>query len=416
MINKTILPNGLKIITEHMPLAYSSTVMVWINVGPEAETVKNNGISHLIEHMLFKGTAKRTAKEIVQSIENTGGSINAFTQKEQTCCYAKVLSEHVPLVTDILLDMVFNSIFSQEDIELEKRVISSEIKMYEDTPDELVYDVALKSFLNGHPLGNPIAGTSKSIRSISRDDIIEFIKKYYAPNNIVISIAGNFNEKQLIDQITELAGNKTSEIIKKKENSISFCPELNTYNKEIEQVHMCFITKGVSILDSKRHTLSIIDCCLGDGMGSRLFQNIREKKGLVYSIDTFEASFREFGIFGVYAGTNLNSIEEVIDLIFYELDSIAAQGLSTDEISRVKTQIKGSLLIGLDSTKRRAVKNARSEIYFNEIHTIEEICAEIDNVSYEDIKELGSAMFKRENFGITVVGPQKFMSKKLIKV
>jgi len=411
MTQKVILPNGIRIISEYMPNTFSATVMLWIDAGSGVENIEVNGISHFIEHMLFKGTPKRSAKEIVQTIENTGGGMNAFTDKESTCCYARVLSDQVPVTIDILLDMILNSLYTPKDIALERQVILEEIKMYEDAPDELVHDLFMKSFWNSHPLGQPITGTINSVKNISRNDILEFIRDHYTPANIIISIAGNFEEEKVISKIMEIAEH-ISLAPKIKEIKIpEITPNINISKKDIEQVHICMGSKSISILDDDRYVLALIDVCLGGGMSSRLFQEIREKRGLAYSINTYEAIYRPAGIFGVYAGTSPANADEVIKLIREEMEKIKAEGFDDEELERAKTQVKGSLLIGLESTKYRASRNGRSELYFNRIFPTEEICEAIDKVTKADIIRLSSQMFNSEVTGISMICPKEYACK-----
>lgn len=416
MINKIILPNGIKVISEYMPNTHSATVMLWIDAGSSVENSELNGISHFIEHMFFKGTTSRSAKEIVQAIENTGGSINAFTDKEATCCYARVLSDQVPNTIDILLDMILNSLFNPKDIEIERQVILEEIKMYEDTPDELVHDQFIKSFWNSHPLGLPITGTVSSVKGISRDDMSQFIRDYYTPSNITISIAGNFNEEDVISRISEAADHihTTSKVKEMKIPEVT--PNFTILKKDIEQTHLCIGSKSISILDEDRYSLALIDVCLGGGMSSRLFQEIREKRGLVYSINTYEAVYRPAGIFGVYAGTSSSNADEVIKLIWEEMEKVKTEGFSEEELDRAKAQIKGGLLIGLESTKYRASRNGRSELYFNKIHSTEEICDAIDKVTQADIKRLSSQMFDKKVTGISMICPKEYANTEPILI
>ncbi|MFH0702714.1 MAG: pitrilysin family protein [bacterium] len=407
MLKKTVLPNNIRIISEYMQEAYSSTIMVWLDAGSGLESMELNGISHFIEHMLFKGTKCRSPKQIVEAIENTGGSINAFTDRESTCCYAKVLSSHVTVAVDILLDMVLNSLYDEKDVKLEKQVILEEIKMYEDTPDELVYDLLLKSFLGEHPLGQSVIGTAESIFRISKKDILDFVNDFYTSDNIVISIAGNFNEEAVLSQINDTIGHiKTCAKSKKTETPV-ISPKISVINKKIEQSHICLGTRGISILDKDRYALDIIDVCLGGSMGSRLFQEVREKRGLAYSINTYAALYRPCGIFGVYLSANPANVKEVINLTLKEIEKFRLTGLSDEEIQKAKNQIKGNMFIGLESTKHRACRNAMSELYFNKVLTIEEISARIDEITQDDIIRLSNYIFDNKYMGIALVGPKE---------
>ncbi len=408
MINKTTFPNGLRLITEYMPETYSATVMVWIDAGTNVEKAEHNGISHFIEHLVFKGTTNRTSKDIVQTIECTGGSINAFTDKETTCYYAKVLGKDTATAVDILLDMTFNSKFEDHDIELERQVILEEIKMYEDAPDELVHDLLIKSFWDEHPLARPITGSIKTVKNITRNDILNFANDYYTPDNIIISVAGNFNEEEIINLIKDFTENINSRCKIRQDILPVAKPLINVKRKDIEQAHICIGTKAVSVLDKDRYALAIIDVCLGGGMSSRLFQTIREQRGLAYSINTYEALYRPSGIFGIYSGVNSQNVNEVIQLTYEEIEKFKSEGPAEEEFIQAKEQLKGSLLIGLESTKYRAGRNGRSELYFNKIINAEELCSEIDNVSTVDIKRMGDYIFNETSTAVYILAPKSY--------
>jgi predicted Zn-dependent peptidase len=395
-----------------MPEVYSATVMVLLSVGSNAEPPELNGISHFIEHMLFKGTQNRTSEHIVQSIERMGGSINAFTEKESTCYYTKVLSNQVSVALDVLVDMVFNSVYEKKNLEIERQVILEEIKMYEDTPDDLVHDLLVKSFWKGHSLSYPITGSIESISRITRNDVINFVENFYTSENIIISIAGNFDENEVMAQLNGVKCN-TGKVQLGREEIPLINPDISICNKDIEQSHICIGMRGVSILDKKRYASTILDVCLGGGMSSRLFQEIREKRGLVYSINSYEALYRSAGIFGVYASTGSANVNDVIELIMEETEKLKLKGLSKKEFEQAKIQLKGNLLIGSESTKNRAGKNGRAELYLNQILTIEEICDSIDKVTIDDINMVSSYIFDNKYMGISLVCPKEFSSKKL---
>lgn len=409
MIKKYKLNNGLKVILEDMPESHSATVMVWIDAGPIHEPKELSGISHFIEHMLFKGTKSRSSKTLVQLIEDTGGCINAFTEKEFTCYYAKILSEKITVAIDVLLDMVLNSTNLKEHIEIERQVIIEEIKMYEDTPDELVHDVLIQTYWENHPLSRIITGTSDTVDSFTREDILNYITEHYTPDNIVISIAGKFNENEVIDCINKNVSHiKASG--KKSEMAIPvFSPNFTVSKKDIEQTHLCIGMRGLSVMDERRYASSIIDICLGGGMTSRLFQEIRETKGLVYSINTFEALYRPLGIFGVYAATNHENSAEVIELIYSEIENFKTNGITTDEVERAILQLKGSMLIGLESTKFRASRNGRCELYFKKTIDIQELTNSIEKVTVDEINKLSEYIFDTDYFCTSIVSPKDFV-------
>lgn len=403
MLDTIHLPNGLRVILEKIPDVHSASVSVIVGVGSSAETPEINGISHFVEHLLFKGTQKRTAQEIAQTIEDFGGSLNAFTEKEHTNYYARILSDQVPQTIDVFCDMLLNSSFDPKEIELERQVILEEIGMYEDTPDELVYDLFFQSYWGENPLAFPVTGSIASVQNIKRDDITSFVNSYYTPDNIVFAVSGNFDENKVLDII-----NANFDPISQK---MTICnietPEIdykiNICIKEIEQAHLFLATNAVSILSEQRYPLAILDIILAGGISSRLFQEIREKRGLAYSISSYKALYRPAGILGIYAGTNVNSMQEVIKIIIDQLEDIKCNGLTEEELLRGKKQLKGSLLLGLESMYHRAYRNGHSENYYNTILSIEEICKNIQSVELNDIKNLAGELFKKEYYALSVV-------------
>lgn len=406
MQNVTTLSNGLKVITEYADTVRSASVAVIIGVGSANEASETNGACHFIEHLMFKGTASRTAHAIAQAIEDYGGSINAFTEKEFTCFYAKVLTEQVPTTLDIFCDMLINSLLDPAEFELERQVILEEIKMYEDTPDELVYDHIFKALWGEHPLAMPVTGTFESVSNIDRDFIAEFVRSYYKPENITISIAGNFNEAQVIDCIDSHFANIHNLPSQATLPPVFSQPHKRFQWKDIEQAHMCIAANSVTITDKLRYPLALIDICLAGGISSRLFQEIRERRGLVYSINSFKALYKQAGLFGVYAGTNSANVDQVISLVMEEFDTIKNSCLTENEIIRSKKQLKGSLLLGLESMYYRAYRNAHSHLYFNRIYPIDEIIALIDDITCEDIQEVAGLIFRPDNYAISIVGPK----------
>jgi predicted Zn-dependent peptidase len=406
MLKKVEFPNGLKLIAEQVPDLHSASITILVGVGSATETEENNGISHFVEHLMFKGTETRSSQVIAQSIEDYGGSLNAFTEKEMTCYYARVLTEQVPLTVDIFCDMFLNSLYDVAELELERQVILEEIKMYEDTPDELVYDLLFKSVWGNNPLALPVTGSYDSVKKLSREAIIDFVSSYYTPDSIIFSISGNFDYEEIVSRINshfETFNNRQKSFYINKpvmKSSITVLP------KDIEQAHVCLATSGLPIISQDRYPLAIIDICLAGGISSRLFQEVREKRGLVYSINSYKALYRPSGIFGIYAGMSVQNIHEVLKIIIDEFAKIKEEALSEEEIIRAKKQLKGSLLLGLESSYYRAYRNAHSEIYFNKIHSVEEICEFIDRITMADVKRVADLVFVPENYALSVVGPK----------
>lgn len=406
MLKITELENGLTIITEHIPDLRSATVSFMVKVGSGVETIKNNGISHFVEHLLFKGTETRSAQEIAQAIEDYGGNLNAFTEKEMTYYYAKVLSEQVNTAVDIFSDMVLNSRFDADEIELERQVILEEIKMGDDSPDEVVYENLFKGIWGENALGLPITGSYNSIQNLERSEIIDYVNSYYAPDNVIISISGNFDYESVLDIIK-----KRFEPFDRSSRTVhieipAMTPGLYLKEKDIEQAHVCLGTKGISILDDSRFALATIDLALAGGLSSRLFQEVREKRGLAYSINSYKALYKAAGIYGVYAGTSIPNIQQVLDIVLGEFAQIRENGLSEEELVRSKKQLKGSLLLGLESTYYRSYRNAHSYVYYDRILSVDDICKIIDNITVNQVKEVAQILFDPDNYSLSIVGPR----------
>lgn len=389
MIKKLFLDNGVRLVYEHLPQVRSVSTGVWVGVGSRNETSDINGISHYIEHMLFKGTKKRTAKDIAYAIDGLGGQINAFTAKENTCYYTKTLDAHIQISFDLLSDMFFNSKFLKKDLETEKKVIFEEIKMYEDTPEEHVHDLVLEKVWEGDSIGMPILGTFASLSNIQRQDILKFIKNNYTPERTVISVAGNFNENELIVLADKYFGNWKSTSINTTQDSIPvFNRNVFIKQKDTEQVHMCLSFDGIPQGEDSIYSLLVLNNVLGGGMSSRLFQRIREEKGLVYSIYSYPASYKNTGIFTIYAGMNPEYVDEVIESIQKEIKDIINNGITPDEFNRSKEQLKGNYILGLESTSGRMSSIGKSELILGYVNTPDEILEKIENVSLTSLSEV----------------------------
>jgi len=406
MIRQTKLSNGLRIITEYIPDVHSASVTVLVGAGSSMENKKINGVSHFIEHLMFKGTKTRTSQVIAQLIEDYGGTLNAFTDKEFSCYYARVLTEQVALTVDIFCDMLLNSLFNPEELELERQVILEEIKMYEDTPDEIIYDLLFKGIWKNHPLAFPVTGECSSILPMTREDIINFVKDFYTPDNIIFSLAGNFDSDQVIEQIKSNFEHLNDDAKNYKLPSPELNPVVIVNEKDIEQAHLCIATRGINVDHMDRYPLSIIDIALSGGISSRLFQEVREKRGLAYTINSYKAMYRSTGIFGVYAGTSVNNIKEVINIVLNEFATVKENALTEEELTRAKKQLKGCMLLGLESMYYRSYRNVHSEFYFNKIYNVEEVCQIIDNISVQDIKRVADYIFTPEYYALSVIGPK----------
>jgi predicted Zn-dependent peptidase len=400
---KTVLKNGLRLVTEEIPAMRSVAMGIFVGTGSGNENREESGISHLIEHMAFKGTKKRSAYDIAHALDAVGGRMNAYTSKETTAYYAMVLDKHIDTAIDVLSDILLNSQFDPKAIELEKGVILEEIKMYEDAPDELVHDYFASKILHGHPIGKPTIGFKKTVKSFKRTDIKKYQKKWYSPKNAVVSLAGAIPKdlnKRLTPYFADWQGPETAPPGPPHEIKGS----INLKKKKTEQVHLCLGVKGVSQVDADRYPYAILDNILGGTMSSRLFQEVREKRGLAYSIFSTSSPFHNFGITYVYAGTSRENMQTVIDLILDQFRKIKKEGVKPDELERAREYLKGTLVLGLESTAARMSWLAKSEYYYNRTMTIDEIFDKVDKVTQDDIVRLANKFFKNEYLTLAVIG------------
>lgn len=405
MFDRFQLKNGLRVVAEKIPHVKSISIGVWIATGSRNEMPENNGISHFIEHMLFKGTEKRTAKDIAESIENIGGQLNAFTGKECTCYYAKVLDSHLPIAVDVLSDMLFNSLFEEKEIEKEKGVISEEISMYEDSPEDLVHDILSQKAFDNSTLGLPILGTNSTIHSFSQRKLVDYFKSNYIPSKSVIAVAGNFERENLKELLEESFGTwsdcqKPQEIIAKP----SFIKGQIFRTKDIEQVHLCLGMEAIEQGNDDMYSLLVMNNVFGGGMSSRLFQSIREDKGLAYSVFSYPSAYRDTGIFTIYAGMNPNQLDQVLNLIDNEIRLLKDKGLSIDEINKSKEQLKGNYILGLESTSSRMTSIGKSELLLNRVYTQKDILDKINQVTKENVERLIDKIFSASPISIAIVG------------
>ena len=405
MIRKDTLPNGVRVITETVPYVQSVSVGVWAGSGARDEDDSNQGISHFLEHMLFKGTETRTAKQIADEFDSVGGQLNAFTEKEYTCYFGKVLKEHLPLAVDVLSDMFLNSKLDASEVELEKGVVLEEIKRHEDSPDDLVHDMFAQLVWSGHPLGRPVLGTSETVGNLKRDDLVTFIKTRYTPDTIVIAAAGNLVHEEFVDQVRSLYGGLSGAKSGPSRTAPVFSVETVMTHKDTEQVHFCIGTKGYSHLDDAKYPLAIIDTTLGGGMSSRLFQEIREKRGLAYAIGSYSASYNEGGLFAVYSGTSPDNMQEVLKVVKEQFDDIGGNGISDTELNRAKNQIRGALVLGQENMSNRMMRMAKSDLYYGRVIPLEELVEKITNVSHADVKEVAHRLFVESDFPMAAIGP-----------
>ncbi|MDU7965903.1 MAG: pitrilysin family protein [Paeniclostridium sordellii] len=399
------LDNGLTIVGEEIPYLKSITLGVWVNAGSRIESEKLSGISHFIEHMLFKGTKNRTSKEIASTIDNLGGQINAFTSKECTCYYVKLLDEHINIGLDILSDMFLNPLFDKEDIEKERQVILEELKMYEDSPEDLVYDLLMEGVYKTDALGGNIIGTKESLDNMNREIISDYFKKYYVASNSVISISGNFKFEEIVKLIEEKFKNLNKGDVDIEITTPEFHPCFIAKNKETEQVNLAISLKAIPLEDREdAYALSIINNIFGGSISSRLFQNIRENKGLVYSIYSAPSLYRKSGELGVYASMSNENLKKVYNLVLEEIDNIRENHLTEEEIRESKEQLKGSYILGLESTSSRMMSIGKSMLLTKKVKDPNDIIESINNIEKARIDLIIDKVFNKENIGICIVG------------
>lgn len=400
------LSNGITVVMETMPYLKSAAFGVWVRAGSANEEADNNGVAHMIEHMMFKGTTSRSARQIADETARIGGNINAFTSKECTSYYATVLSEHLDKAIDIISDMLINSVIDEKDLKKEKGVIIEEIDMYEDSPEDLSHELLQQRIWKDHPLGYYISGTKKTVRRATRDQIVSFMDNYYTGNNIIISVAGNFNPAETLGFIED----KFGAIMDKSQNAAN-APAKPGYHKvfcrkekDIEQLHMNMAFDCISYLSQERYVLSVFNSILGGSINSRLFQKIRESSGLTYSIYSYGSSYKDTGLLHIYAAMNPSQYHTVMMKILKIVNELRKKGITKEELAMAKEQIKTDLILGSESVKNRMNANGKSMLHRGRIVTLEELIEEIDNVSLENVKYFAERYLDVENSSLSLVG------------
>ena len=402
---KTTLENGIRIVTKNMPYVRSVSMGVWVHVGARDETLPENGLSHFIEHMIFKGTGKRSSFQIAKEFDAIGGHTNAFTTMEHTCYHAKVMDSHLTNMVDILSDIFLNSVFDATEVEKERFVILQEIGMVEDTPDEYIHVLFGNNFWGENSLGRSILGSRESVVSFDTNIIKKFFANFYQPERIVISFAGNLDHNDIVDLVGPLftsirSSNGFPERITPQEY-----PVIKFVQKELEQVHLCLGTKGISITDPQRYALSLLNTILGGNMSSRLFQEIRENRGLAYSVFSFISSHVDTGLFGVYAGIDPNKTSESIDVILEEMHRLKTTFVDSNELRDAVEHTKGNLMLASESADNQMVRLAQNEIHFGRHIPLREVLAEIESVTADEILHLAESLFQTKQLGLTILGP-----------
>ncbi len=401
---KTVLSNGIKVITEEIRHVRSVSIGAWVRCGSRHEDERINGTAHFIEHMLFKGTARRSAFDIASDIDSVGGVMNAFTGKELTAFYVKVPDYHLPLAIDLLADIFVNSQFNLDDIDKEKSVVLQEISMVEDTPDEYIHDIFEKHFWEGHSLSMPVLGTRASVDAFARENLVRFFEERYRGDNLVISAVGNLEHELLIDLVAKLFGTLPALHRKSEEARPRTTARLCCFEKDLEQLHLVVGTPAPATLDDSRFAGILMNSVFGGSMSSRLFQEIREKRGLAYAVRSYIVSYRDTGMLNVYVGTSKDKTQEVIDIILAEMKRMKMELLTEKELQSAKELIKGNLLLSMESTDSRMQKLATNEIYFGRNIPPEEIVGKIEAVTRENIRVLSEQMFTRPNLSMVFLG------------
>ncbi|HEY4905228.1 MAG TPA: pitrilysin family protein [Candidatus Sulfotelmatobacter sp.] len=404
-IRRKVLPHGLTVITEQMQHIRSASIGIWLETGSRDEDSESNGISHFIEHMVFKGTKHRTAEEIARQVDSIGGNMDAFTAKECICFNVKVLDEHVPVALDILADLVLHPIFDAQDITRERGVILEEIKMDEDNPDYLVHEIFTQNFWKDHPLGKPILGTKETVKRFERQAVFDTYAHRFAPGNIIVSAAGNLDH----DKFVELVSKHFDHMKPAKNGFHSAQPKISSRiilrnKKALEQVQLCLGVPCHPIAHEQRHAGYVLNTLLGGGMSSRLFQNIRERQGLAYSIYSDLNPYRDTGCLAVYAGTSLASASKVVQSVVSEFRKLKQEVVSDEELRRSKDQLKGSLMLSLESSTARMSNLARQEMYFDRFYDLDELIAKIEAVTASDLQSLANEFFQTEKVAVAALG------------
>lgn len=402
---KTTLENGIRVITERVPFVRSASMGVWVAVGSSHEEAKLRGISHCIEHMLFKGTSTRSAREIAELMDSVGGHLNAFTDKESTCYHARVVDTHTALAVDVLADMFLRSSMEPDELRKEQQVILEEIKMYDDSPDEVSQDLFLKSVWSGSALGEPTIGYAETVSAVTRQSILEYMAAKYTPGSVVITAVGNIDHESFVDIIRRRFGELRGGPPHNDADPPVFQPVTVVKQKDSEQVYLLIGAEGTSAADDRRYAFSVLDAILGGGMASRLFQEIREKRGLVYSVYSMHQTYRTGGLFTIAASTRPKNAAEVLALVREELVRLVEDGVTAGEVARAKEHLKGGLLLSLESTSTRMLRLGRTELVTGRAVPPSEVIEKIDAVTKEQVDAIARTLFAPGRLALTVLGP-----------
>lgn len=404
-IQKHVLPNGLVIITETMSHVRSVSVGLWVRNGSRREVPEENGLAHFIEHMVFKGTERRSAEAIAREMDSVGGMLDAFTSKEQICFNAKILDEHLPIAFDVIADLILRPKFDSDDVKKERQVVLEEIKMDLDNPEYMLHEIFTRGFWPEHALGRPILGTPETVKKFNRDGLRTRFQNWFAPDHLVITAAGNVTHERVLNLVQREFGH----LQPAGPSEIHIAPQTGApihleTKRDLEQVHICLGVPSVPLGHEDRFRVAVLNNLLGGGMSSRLFQNIREKQGLAYAVFSELTPYSDAGMLTVYAGTGKETIGQVIDLTVAEFRSLKESLVSEEELLRSKNHLKGSLMLSLESTSSRMSNLARQELYFRRFDSLDEILASIDSVTREDLQMLAQKYFQPDKIAVTVLG------------
>ncbi len=406
VFNRTILDNGIRVVTEKITPFRSISIGLWVNVGSRDERPNESGLCHLIEHMVFKGTKKRTAKEIAQSLESIGGHLNAFTSREQTCYYARVLDEHLPQAVDVLADLIENSLLNPADLEKEKKVILEEIKDVQDNPADLVHDLYAQNLWRDQPLGQPVIGSKETVSAFQRRDLVDFIKRGYTAESLVVAASGNVSHERLVELIRKKLKLKSNH---NPGQDFRKAPQAHRTVKLIRrktaQTHICLGVPAFRFAHPRRQALTLLNIILGGGMSSHLFQSIREKLGLAYSVYSFVDFFEDTGTWGIYLATETGQVQKAVLQAMRELKRVKKKALSRKELEHAKAQVKGNIVISMENSSTRMNRLARNELYLKKYVSLDQTMAEINRVNSEDIQTVAQELFQNDNFTAVVLGP-----------
>jgi predicted Zn-dependent peptidase len=408
-VERTDLDSGIRILTETMPEVRSVTLGVWVGVGSRDEPTEIGGVTHWLEHLLFKGTNTRTARDIAVTFDQVGGELNAFTAKEFTCFYARTLDADTGTAVEVVADMLQHSLIREEDVLSERQVVLEEISMHEDQPDDIIHDVFLETLWGAHPLGRRVLGSTETIQAMTRDQIDAYYRLHYRPGNLVIAAAGSLTHDAIVEAVQKAfrdAPPSPQRGVRAGEQAPAIRPGFTVVPRKTEQAHLVYGTGGISRNDDRRWALGVLNIVLGGGMSSRLFQEVREKRGWVYSIYSMHSSFADTGTFDIYAGTAPERARDVLEITRAEIDAIIADGLTDEEIERGKGHLKGNLVLGLEDTSGRMSRLGKGELCHGEILTPDEIVSRIDGVTTDDVSAVAAELLGRQPWALAVIGPE----------